>query len=872
MSERALAESIRRELAENCGKRILLRNLHNTDKFLRALSSALDDMRILAVDCTDDDFLRKSLFKYFVGESFPDMEKAFEAGWCSHATEISLCSEGAGFEIVAGLHSVKAAVRDFLLDNFSQPPGKQVLAKVFSSFAWSLPTLICFVNYTGRQGDPASALQIGTSSRMPSVLVCRRDCGNFPGAYSILESGMMSHDSVRQYLTERNSRAVPEKVLIATGGEEGLVKLYAGLYDQTGEESDNVISMLDTFLQKNAQLSLFARTAALLGMQFLPGEVSMLSGIRSGGEFVSGRKINLWRGHLAGYFSSITVREHLIKDMLPVDRDKLLKKAAYAVLEFRGENSRSYQVAGDFMARAGMNGVATEAYERAAELAVIDLRKADMYKRAASLSENRRDPLLFNAALNLFRGEFYPEALDLLKSMKNPSNSAAGVLWGLCATSGDESLREVFAASGETDIPDLVVEIIESRNLYREGKYQKAERVLQKHAIGDSLSSVVCLVELGDQLYKRGLVESSLNTMIAAGREASSLGADWLERKALFTSLKARNRLGKHGEVESKLSRLIELTLLSGNKRKLVSVYNLYANTQLLQQRFSKALNIYSSALRILAALSETRAVRIVILNNMGVAQLRLFRTEESLKTLMRLVRISVSSGNLSQACIAYGNIARIFIHLWKTDAAEDCLETMIEFAGLGKIAGVAESICYISSQLAFLKNDSETSLSLINKSIQLSRESGKIRKLSMNMVKKGSMLLRLKMYREAVDTLTEAMGISRSAGSNLNTYLAEMKLTAARCFLGESQPADLLSVKYRGNPDDTQKGEQMYYHWLLTGSRQSLAAAAQLISGGLSHGLYFHSYLHMLQKIVQNIPASLADAIPLVHNYPSCD
>lgn len=872
MSERTLAESVRRELSENGRKRILLRNIHDTEKFLGVLSSVLSDVRILAVDCSDDDSLRKSLFKYFVGDSLPDTETAFEAGWRSHATEISLCSEGEGFEIVGGLHSAKAAVKNFILDETSQLPCKHTLAKVFSSFAWSLPTLICFFHYTRRPGDPVSALQTSTLSRTPAILVCRDDCGEFAGADFILESRIASPDSIRQYLTEQNSRAVPEKVLIATGGDEGLVKLYVGLYDLTGKDSDNVITMLDIYLEKNPRLTAFARTAALFGMQFLPGEVSILSGTGTEKYFVSGRKINIWQGHLVGYFSSASIREHMIKDMLPDERDRLLKRASEVVLEFRGENSRSYQVAGDLLARAGITRFASESYEKAAELAAGDLRKAHLYKRAALFSEHKTDHFLFQSVLSLYRGEFYPEAIDLLKSMKDPSNSAAGVLRGLCVTSGDESLYEALETPGETGLPELAVEILESRVLHKKGHYFRAERILLNCAIGNPLSSVACLVELGEQLYKRGMVENSLNTMTAARREAVLLGADWLERKALFTSLKAWNRLGKKNKLNTQLSRLFELTLLSGNRRKLVSVYNLYANSLLLHHRYSKALDIYSSALRTLATASETRAVRIIILNNMGVAERKLSRTSESLRTLMRQIRISVSSGNLSQACIAYGNMARIFIHLCKTDAAEDCLETMIELASLGKTAEATESICYISSQIAFMRGDSETAFSLINQSIQLSRESGKKRRLSQVVVKKGSMLLRLERYREAVDALAEGLDISTAVGANLNAYLADMKLTAAKCFLGQCKPIDLLSVEYRGDPDDTQKGEQMYYHWLLTGSRQSLTAAAQLISRGLSHGLYFHSYLHMLQKIAQDIPVSLADAIPLVHNYPSPD
>ncbi|MCK5132324.1 MAG: hypothetical protein KAR40_09270 [Candidatus Sabulitectum sp.] len=872
MSERALAESVRFELSEKGRKRILVRNMHNAEKFTSVLSSVLDDVRIFIVDCLDDNSLQKSLIKYFVGDSFPSKETAFEAGWRSHATEISLCSEAAGLEIVAGLQSVKVDVRNFLLNGISFPQSESVLARIYSSFAWSLPTVICFVNYTGRSAGPFAALQASTLSPIPSVVVFRKDSGDLAGSDSIIESGMMSPDSIRHYLAEENSQAAPDKVMVATGGDEGLVKLYAGLQKLTGKDGDDLYLMFDSFLQKNPQLARFAQVAALFGMQFLPGEVALLSGVGSKTVFAMGRMINLWQGHLVGYFSSGSIHQRFLKYKLPEEKDEMLRRAAEVALEFRGENSRSYQIAGDLQARAGLNLLASQSYEKAADLAEGDLRKADLYKRAALFSESKADYYLFQAALNLYRGELYPETIGVLRSIKDSSDPAFGILWGLCASFVDESLHEVFDFPGETDTPELVSGILESRDLHRDGFFHRAERILLNCAIGDPLSSVACLVELGRQLYKRGMVESSFNTMTVARREAALLGADWLERQALFTSQKAWNSLGREDKVGLELSRLIELTLLSGNRRKLVSVYNLYANSQLLCHRYSKALNIYSSALRTLATVSEPQSVRIIILNNIGVAERKLFRTGESLRTLMRQVRISVSSGNLSKACIAYGNMARIFIHLCRTDAAEDCLETMIEFASLGKIADATESICYISSQLAFMRGDSETAFSLINRSIQLSMESGKKRRLSLGLMKKGSMLLRQNRYGDAVDTLTEAMDVSRSAGTNLNLYLSEMKLTAAKCFLGQCMPVELLSIEYRGNPDYAQKGEQMYYHWLLTGSRQSMTAAAQLISRGLSHGLYFHSYLHMLQKIEQDIPISLADAIPLLHNYPSCD
>jgi len=868
MLELALAESIRSELSENGRKRILVRNMHNAVAFTGILNSVLEDLRILVVDCTDENTLRESLYSYFVGDSLSLKETAFETGWRSHATEISLCSEAEGLEMVAGLHGIKNDVERFLLNIAAVPPGKSILSKVYSSFALSLPTVICFLNYQEQDWGPPDSL----STSMPPYIVFRKDCKSHAGADCVIEAGMMSADSIQNYLALSGAQVALEQLMVATGGDEGLVRLYTGIHKYTGEASDNILVAFDSFLQKSPELALFAVSAALYGMQFSPEEVSILSGVQAKTVFATGRSINLWKGHLAGYFLSAIVREHLLKDMLPEEKDRMLQRAADVVLSFRGRNRRSYQTAGDLQVRAGLYSFAVESYENAARFADVDLIKADMYRRAALFSRSRSDYFLLQAALSLYRGEFYPEAADILRTIQHSSSYEIEVLLGLCITSNGELLNEWPAEQKETGIPGIVSEVLQSRSQQKKGFFHRAERILLNCAVGDPLRSVVCLVELGEQLYKREMMENSLNTMAVAVREAGSLGAEWLERRALFTSLKVWNRLGQKDKVNSNLSRLLELTLLSGNRRKLVSAYNLYANSLLLGGEYLKALKIYSSALATLDDTPETRGTRIIILNNIGVAQRKLFRTSDSLRTFMRQVRISVSSGNLSRACVAYGNMARIFIHLSNIDSAEDCLETMIEFAALGNVVQVQESIFYISSQIAFMKGDVESAFSLINQSERLARESGKKRRLSMLLVSTGSMLLLLKRYREAADVLTEGLAVSRSAETQLNSYLSEMKLAVAKCFLQQYDPVELLSIEYGGNPDDTQKGEQMYYHWLLTGSRQSMTAAAQLLSKGLSHGLYFHSYLHMLQKIKHEFPDSLADAIPLVHNYPSLD
>jgi len=869
MDERSLAESIRRALDGN-NRRILVKNVHQAEKITEVLESVLENFRVFSVDCTDEDSFRRSLTAYFAGDSYSTVETAFEAGWRSHSTEISLYSEAAGLEVVAGLHSVKQEVKNFILKKSSDPLQESVAARILSSFTWSLPTAICFVNYTGRENCPASVLTRATGISVPPMVVFSNNCGDLDRADAVIESGMLSPEAVLLYLQEHNMDLSPDAVLAAADGDEGLVKLYTGLYSLTGAEGSHVFSALDSFLAENRGLAVFAGCACVIGMHFLPEEVFKLSGVTDTAVFALGRRINLWSGHIASRFSSTAVRDYLLKEVSSGGRDRMLWNAAQLVLQTRGENFHSCRTAADFLVRAGFGCQASEYYRISAEMTTGDYRRADMYRKAACFSEEQTDGLLFLSALNLYRGEFYLKAAEVLDSIHSRWNSDVSLLRDLCTSSGEVEPVEKSGSPAHSEVPELAVEIIESREFRNAGDYHRAERVLLGCCAGTSVRSVACLVELGEQLYKRGIVEGSLNVMVLAGRRARDIEADWLERKALFSCLKAWNRLGRQDRLKAELSRLAELVFVSGNRCRLVSIYNLYANSLVNSRKYNEALQIYSSALGILPMVPESRRMRIVILNNIGVVQQMLFRVSEALRTLMRQVRISVSSGNLSQACTAYGNMARIFVNLGKADAAEDCLETMVEFTTLGKVAEVSEPVFSISSQIAFLKNDVDTAVSLMDRSIQLSIQGGRKRRLSFGLLRKGSMLLQAGRYREAELVFVDAVDVSESSGSDMNLLLSRMRLTAARCFLGKSRPVELLSLGNAVEAEDFHRGENMYYHWLFTGSRQSLTAAAQLLSRGLSHGLYFHSYLYMLQKIVKNIPASLADAIPLVHNYPS--
>ncbi len=870
MNEKSLARFIRRALDENT-RRILVRNVHQAEKFTQVLDSVLENFRVFTVDCSDENSFRSSLSAYFAGDSYSAVETAFEAGWRSHSTEISLYSEASGLEVVAGLHSVKQEVKNFVLNKNSAPLQGAVTARIFSSFAWSLPTVICFVNYTGRENGPVSVLTRTTGTPVPPIVVFSSS-EYLEGADKVIESGMLSVEAVRLYLQEHNSDLSPEAVLAATGGDQGLVKLYSGLYSFTGAANSSVFSALDFFLAENSELAVFAGCASVIGEHFLPEEIFKLSGVKDTGVFALGRSINMWSGHIAARFSSAGVQDYLLKTVSPPDKDLLLREAAGTVLQIRGKSSRSYQAAADFLVRAGLGCQASEYYRISAEMATGEYRRADMYRKAAYFSEEQTDRFLFLSALNLYRGEFYIKATEVLNSVSSSWNSDVSLLKDLCTASGNVLSREKYGSFTHSEASELAMEIVESREFRSAGNYHRAERVLLGCGTEISVRSVSCLVEFGEQLYKRGIVEGSLNAMVLARRRAKTLGENWLERKALFTCIKAWNRLGRQKRLKSELSRLIELVFVSGNRRELASVYNLYANSLVNSRKPDEALQMYYSALGILALVPESRRMKIIILNNIGVAQQMIFRVDEALQTLMRQVRISVSSGNLSQACIAYGNLARIFINLGKSDAAEDCLETMVEFTTLGKVAEASGPVFSISSQIAFLKDDVDTAVSLIDKFIQIAIQGGKKRKLSFGLLRKGSMLLQAGKYLEAELVFSEAVDVSVSSGSDMNAYLSKMRLTVVKCFLGKISAVELLLLNDSAEAEDFQRGEKMYYHWLFTGSRQSLTAAAQLLSQGLSHGLYFHSYLYMLQKIVRHIPASLADAIPLVHNYPSCE
>ena len=876
MNNTGILKQIEEELLVKNKKRILLQNFIPESQFLRELENALQEsFRILVLDCTDDSTFRQSILAQFSCENSM-LETSFEAGWRSHATEISIYSKSRGLEVVAGLQAMKNKIKEYLLSD-TDPMSPIELARMYASYAWSLPTFLVLINFSEKNCSFLDELFSERYERVPPVIVCTTDRSSFSWADAVLISDLMSPNSISQYLLINGSDLSVDSVVKATNGEIGLVKIYFKLYSRFGIAEESVFLSLDTFFKKVPEVAAFLRCAAVIGFEFIPQEVSIVVEANPDSTLTFCLETDLIKelSNRFYVFGSTSIWKYLLRSIEREEKDRILNKFVSVDHERRELDSKAYQTLAEIYIKLGQRSKAGEAFERAAILAEGCVVAAKLFKKASLFNSLDRDKLLLNSALNYYRAELYTEVKHILSQLKYTSFSSylLGRLTNGASISIDFSTDDVnnYLAE-EAEFPELLPDVLESKICYKAGKFFEAERLLLNCALKDEFTSLVCLVELGQQLYNRGLIENSLNTMMAAGNIASKMGISWLERKALFTFIKAANTIGRTGMVDKYFPRLHELTVLSGNTKKQVSVNNLYANSQLLRQNYSTALDIYSSSLKLLSSEDNAKDIELVILNNMSVAQRKLFQTDKALRTLMRQVQTAVSLGNLGRACIAYGNMARQFLDLWKPDEASDCLETMIEFAQLGGLKDVAEIINGISSMLAFMRGDSKTALELLDQVIEMARETGKRRRLSLYLLKKGSFLLRLKRYEEAVAILKVALEESQAVNSELNSFVAKSKLTASSCFLGICHPAELLTQKYSGNLDLNHKGEVMYYHWCLTGSRQSQLATAVLFSKGLSSGVSWHSYLYMLQDVASTLPASLAQTIPLLHNYPSCE
>lgn len=859
MAERELAERIARELTDGGRVRILVRNVHRVETLLQSLRRVMENTAFLPIRFGAPEPVLEALKTHFMGNSLPDPETAFEAGWRSHLTEMALVSGREGMEAAAGLHSFRESLKDLLLHRLEPQEGTEALFRsVLASFSKTLSTVICLLDYV--QTPPFDRI----TAPFPPVVCLSPGRDGIPSPDSVLDSGCFSREEVEAILMEEGFSLPPDEVIQATGGRAGLVRLYAGIVREYGIRHDNVLAMLDGVFLRDPGLHSFARAAAVLSPGFFVSEAGALSSTPGEKLFLRGKRMHLWRGSLMGEFLSGEVRRSILMGIPDGSISELFERASSTVLDFREGSAATLAFAGSLLARSNPGPRAAGLYIRAAELTGCQHRRADLLRTAALLDPDHREECTFQAALSYYREEMREEALELLEGNDLTGIPGEGALRALCSRSS-----ELPSASWEEGgYPELSSNIPFSGYHHGRGEFSQAEKYLTELALQGGTSMTLALMVYGEQLYDRGLVEASLNVSRAAVSQAAEEGIEWLETRALVLFARACTRRGRFREFTRAADRLLELLLQSTNRRRLTSVYNLLANSMILRLDYGMALRIYESSLRSMGDRGDS--LRTVILNNMSVAQRKLMKTTEALGSLMRLVGVTVSRGDLSRACVAYCNMARIFIDLSRFDSAKDCLETVLEFRELAGGMAVDDSISFISAQIAFQNGDVPGAIHLMDASIESARASGDTRRLSLNLLKQGSMLLRCGDHSRAIPVLTEAIEVSSESNSKLNRFVASVKHAAARCMAGKADPWELLAVPVQGNPDLLHRGEQYYYHWRLSGSAQSLVAAGHLLSTGLSAGLHYHSYMHMLQEIKPNIPRRLAEALPLVHNYPS--
>ncbi len=821
------AERVAAELLDRRSRRIHVSGLANAGGFISRLSSLMPETRLITFSYSTDEPYRKGLREYFIGEGLPDPSTAFHAGWRSHLTEMALAGRGEGMEAAAGLGSVRESLREYLTGSGALDASE--MARVLSSFSLVLPTVFLLLDC---REYPPPGLPDGS---VPPLVVLSSGDWTMPGADLALRSDALPESMVREAILRFDVPADLDMVMEATGGRAGLVELYLGLVKTTGITGPSVLEMLSRVLDGDGELELFAAAAASTGGFFIPGEAAAASGA-SPDKFQLGKAMGLWKGFMVCAFLSAEVADFILDRLDDLQRRKLMLACVRSILSSGAAGSAPLARCGGLYARLGMAEEARRCFMEAAEKERSELRRAGLYRRAAESGANGSEEALFMESVSLYREKLAPR----------PEHIPRGIP------------RE--------DFMELSPELNAALNAFSRGKTAP----LADFASRGEECLPLALAAIGEQLMGRGSTEGGMNASRAAANQARDLSMNWLETDALLCFCRGCNRTGRFSDLEKALGRLLEIVLPSGNGRRLVAVYNIFANSLLLRTRYNDALRVYSASLRTLG--HEADPLRSVILNNMGVAQRKLFMTDEALETMMRLVRASVSQGCLEQAATAYGNMARLFIDLSSFDAAGDCLQTMLEFRSLAGLAGEDDSVLYIAAQIAFHEGDTDAAMELMERAIEISRISGGLRRVSLNLLKKGSMLLTSGRLSEALPVLEDAVGASIGSRSMLNAFVARVKLSAVRCLMGEDEPWKLLAIPVTGNPDDTHRGEQYYYHWKVSRSPQSMTASACLLRRGLAQGLHHHFYMPMLKEIAENAPPRLAEELSLVHNYPSPD
>ncbi len=821
------ADRVAAELLDRRSRRIHIVGLADAGSFLTRLSSLMPDTRLITFRFSMDDPYREGLREYFIGEGLPDHSTAFHAGWRSHLTEMALAGHGAGMEAAAGLGSVREPLWEYLTGSGELEPS--CISRVLSSFSLVLPSVFILLNC---REYPPPGLPDGSA---PPLVVISRGDWNMPGADLVIRSDTLPESAVREAILRSDLSAGLDVVMEATGGNAGLVELYLGLAGTSGITGPCVLEMLSHALDRDRELERFAAAAASMGGFFIPGETAAASETTLD-KFQLGRTMGLWKGFMVGSFLSGEVAEFILERFGEPERRKLMLACVDSILSSGAEGSTPLARGGLLYLQLGMAVEARRCFMEAAEQEGSQLRRAGLYRRAAESGAPGKEEALFMESVCLYREKLAPMPGHIPSGLTredfmelSPELSAAVKAFSL----GNTLPLADFASRGAGCLP-------------------------------------LALVSMGEYLMGSGVTEGGMNVSRAAAGLARDLSMNWLETDALLCFCRGCNRTGRFSDLGKALGRLLELVLPSGNRRRLVAVYNIFANSLLLRTRYQDALRVYSASLRTLG--HEADSLRSVILNNMGVAQRKLFMTNDALETMMRFVRASVSQGCLEQAATAYGNMARLFIDLSSFDSAGDCLQTMLEFRSMAGLTGDDDSVLFIASQIAFHEGETDAAMELMERAIEISRSSGGLRRVSLNLLKKGSMLLSAGRLSDAAPVLADAVGASIGSRSMLNAFVARMKLAAARCLMGKEEPWKLLVIPVTGNPDDMHRGEQYYYHWKVSGSPQSMTASAHLLRRGLAAGLHHHFYMPMLKEIAEKAPRRLAEELSLVHNYPSRD
>ncbi|PIE52140.1 hypothetical protein CSA37_08210 [Candidatus Fermentibacteria bacterium] len=823
MDERLQAEGIAESVRSGSASRILVRNAVDPAGLSRQLEFLLADKRVLVFSGGSSDPVRETLLDYFTGHDSSDPLFGFEAGWRSHLTELSLVSPD-GMEQAAGLSSLRDSFRAYLS---GEERKSSVVEAVLSSFAVILPTVFIF-------SDPSSDDEVPECPLPPSVII---SSGNLETSSDLfIDVSSLSMD---------------------TSG-----KLVSALQEEFGTTASNLKKALKEVFVKNDSFRSFVQTASLLNPSFHPEEAAGSCRLDEWRSLLQkARRTGMLSGFLVCSFPSGTVRRAVEETIPDSERKALCSAAAGSVISFRGRKPAALGKAAAILAEGGFDSQAADLFAEAADGEKIQERRSSFYLAASMLDCSDSEERTFKAALGLYRNGQLEEASRLLTAQVLERVRGASVLKAFCSSVYDDSVLK------EATLEELDTRILKAKKMFDRGNHSRAEELLLSLALFRGKTGAAALAELGEQYWSRGLYHRAVCIMRAALSEACNLEMSWLEIRARFTIIRSCNRAGRFNDVRIGTELLMQRLLENGDTAKLVILLNCMGNTLLLTGRKEQAAMVYTGALKIIKQ-HKLHGIA-AVLNNLSVAQRKMLKMDEALESLMKLIRECVSRGEPGAAAIAYGNMARLFIDLSRFDSASDCLESMVEFS---QISGnnLEESICYISALLAFQQNQIAESMQLLDRAAEISRKGGSRRRLSTNLLKKGSLLLRVGRVSEAVPVLQEAISESEASGTRLNHFIAAMKLAAAKAASGTGEAAELLAVKHEKGMDDNHRGELYYWHWKHTGSRQSMTACAQLLSKGLSNGLHHCSYLYMLHEIVAELPSALAASLPLVHNYPS--